>query len=167
MGDTAIGFLRGVLAERPDKKCALRGQRIDLRQLYLSRREISPTSRLRANGGIGRTSDRLRSVIKRSRKPQGRKKRERRKVFRGAVSRRTIRPDKPTAADTFGQKEFGFLSRVLQNEPVREKFPDKRRINVKLRRGGSLSERRPFPGRMRVRTTNQFIDGGKKNVGTA
>jgi hypothetical protein len=42
MGDTAIASLLGVPAERPDKKCALRGQRIDRRQLYLSRRGIAP-----------------------------------------------------------------------------------------------------------------------------
>ena len=40
MGDTAIALLRGVPDERSDKKCALRGQR--RRQLYLSRRGISP-----------------------------------------------------------------------------------------------------------------------------
>ena len=106
MGDTAIASLRGVPAERSDKKCALRGQR--RRQLYLSRREISPPSRLRSNGGVGRTSGSLFSVIKRSQKPHGGKRGERRKVFRGAVSRRTIRSDKPFRADTFGQKNSFF-----------------------------------------------------------
>lgn len=105
-GDTAIASLRGVPAERSDKKCTLRGQR--RRQLYLSRREISPPSRLRANGGVGRTSGSLFSVIKRSQKPQGGKRGERRKVFRGAVSRRTIRSDKSFRADTFGQKNSFF-----------------------------------------------------------
>ena len=79
MGDTAIASLRGVPAERSDKKCTLRRQR--RRQLYLSRREISSPNGLRANSGVGRTSGRLRSAIKRSQKPQGGKRGERRKSF--------------------------------------------------------------------------------------
>ena len=53
-GDMAIASLRGVPAERSDKKCALRGQR--RRQFYLSRREISSPNGLIANSGVGRTS---------------------------------------------------------------------------------------------------------------
>ena len=43
--------------------------------------EYRPSIRLRANGGIGRRSGRLFSAIKRSQKPQGGKRGERRKSF--------------------------------------------------------------------------------------